>query len=47
MFALADTIKRSSIIDDLVDENSSIIDKFNEGYEKYIFDAKRNHKNAT
>ncbi|NJN97281.1 MAG: PD-(D/E)XK nuclease family protein [Anaerolineales bacterium] len=47
IFALADTVKRSKILDELVDEISGIINKFNEGYEQFIFAAKENHKTAT
>jgi hypothetical protein len=37
IFALADAIKRSNIVNELVDEISSIINKFNERYEQYTF----------
>lgn len=47
IFSLADTTKRSKIVDELVDEISGIINKFNEGYEQFIFAAKENHKTAT
>lgn len=36
VLALADATKRSEIVDELVDEISGLINKFNEGYEQYV-----------
>lgn len=47
IFALADATKRSNIVDNLVDEISDIINKFNEGYEQHVFTAKGIYKTAT